>query len=87
MKLTGHAKERMAEMGIDADEVYDTVRHPDVKYISDRHRAKGDREVRIKGRLAIIIENDKRIVTVLWHTGDGREWDRTTGSIQQEGVG
>ena len=69
----------MAEMDVSVDEVFETLRHPEVHYVSDRGIQDGDRDDRlmfIRGRLAVVTCG-KRVVTVLWHTGTPDEWTRS----------
>lgn len=60
MKLSAHAKARMVERDIDADEVYDVVRRPEI----DRPAFHGaGRRLLLGGRLVVVV-TDRRIVTV-----------------------
>lgn len=60
MKLSPHAKVRMVERGIDADEVYEVVRCPEVDRLAFHH---ADRRLLLGGRLVVVV-TDRRIVTV-----------------------
>lgn len=69
MKLTPHAKLRIAEMGLHVDEVMAVVREPEVARPDPRpHRSRLS-----GGRLVVIVEyrpapHAHRIVTVLWRS-------------------
>lgn len=79
MKLTSHARERIAEMQLDPLDVLSVVRDPEVCYTSDRGIRPGqeNRIVHIRGDVAVVCQG-KRIVTVLWHGGT-EPWERTGG--------
>ena len=74
VKLTPHAKERMTEMGVSADEVYACIREPEVVYRIGRYGP--DRLTLGRGRIAVAIAqqgNKGRVITVLWRGQESRD--------------
>jgi hypothetical protein len=69
--LTGHARWRMGRMGVGEDEVALAVSDPEVSYASDVGR-RGDERVHVRGRLAVVVADGSRVVTVLWRGEEGR---------------
>lgn len=66
--FTTHARERMVEMGLEPSEVASAVASPEISY-----PGRGDRHVRVRGRLAVVVSRSGRtVVTVLWHGLEGR---------------
>ena len=60
MKLSAHAKVRMAEREIDADEVYNVVRRPEIDRAAFHDAG---RRLPLGGRLVVVV-TERRIVTV-----------------------
>jgi hypothetical protein len=66
--LTGHAQQRMDEMGLTAAEVFGAVASPDLRYPGRTGRAGEEREVHVGGELAVVVVSRSAVVvTVLWH--------------------
>lgn len=66
--FTSHARARMAEMGVEPEEVASAVAAPELSY-----PGRGDRNLRVRGRLAVVVSGSGRtVITVLWHGLEGR---------------
>ena len=77
MKITPHARERMAQMAVTSDSVHQAVRSPEISYPT-RHRSRHPRSTYVRGELAVVVEHlpppkADRVVTVLWHMAEGRD--------------
>lgn len=66
-ELTYHASARMIEMGVDDDELLETLGYPSITYPSPPSYGPG-RLIAVAGRLAIVHNPSTRtVITVLWH--------------------
>jgi hypothetical protein len=65
--LTPHAKRRRKEMGVTEDEIATALEEPEIVY-----PCFGGRTCFCRGRLAVIVAEDRGVVTVLWNGKDER---------------
>lgn len=70
--LTRHAFERAREMGVDLDEIRETIRNPETDYPGSA-KYPGTRKA-TRGRLAVAYKPGDRplVITVLWNRLEGR---------------
>lgn len=65
VRMSLHALDRQAEMGVSNEEIATCIAEPEVAYTQEHGRYRG--EVRQAGRIAVVVDRD-RCVTVLWRT-------------------
>lgn len=70
-RYTPHALLRMEQMEVDADEVMDTLHFPELSYPGSRRYPAG-RTVHVRGRIGVIVSEQRDIITVIWHQKEGR---------------
>ena len=70
--VTQHASVRMDEMGVQTEELIETLEHPSITYPSPPAYGPG-RAIAVAGRLAVVHNPTTRaVITVLWHGWSGR---------------
>lgn len=70
MRLTRHARERMAEMGVGHDEVVTCAHRPDVSWTGTQYNGTPQTTAK-RGRITVILnERGDTVITVLWNTTD-----------------
>lgn len=73
--FTGHALQRMDEMGLLVSDVHAALNHADLSYPGRDGHDGQKRQVRVSGSIAVVVANeDRRVVTVLWNGGQGRTY-------------
>lgn len=85
--ITKHAHDRMQEMGITRNEVFDLLRNPDVTRPSKSGRTEANTAVADRYRWAAVyrIEDDTFIlITLIWRTYD--QYDRAGLDFVAEGA-
>lgn len=75
--LTGHAQQRMDEMGLTAAEVLSAVCDPQLTYPARPSATGYPREARIRDGLLVIVSATKDVVvTVMWNKASERTYHR-----------
>lgn len=78
--LSGHAEERMEEMGVSVEEVQRALSNYDYDYPGSKRYPQG-RRVRVSGRIGVVYEEaDHEIITVIWHRQSARSQGAFTGA-------
>ena len=74
--FTPHALQRLAEMGVERDEVGLALNDPEVVYPSPPEHPPG-RMTHLHGRIGVIVQPPDRIVTIVWRTSATGRVDRS----------
>lgn len=71
--VTFHARQRIAEMRLDVDEVLTVLASPEVEYPGRPDQKGRPTRIAVGGRLAVVATSDRSaVLTVLWHGAEGR---------------
>src|SRR5580765_13501 len=71
-RLSRHARERTAEMGLRTKDVKQAIRDPDTSYPGSKRYGNGFHCYQ-RGRIVAIVDPENQtVVTVIWHRAEGR---------------